>query len=277
MEQADVSVVIPTYNSDYTIEKAVKSVANQTLLPKEVIIVDDCSTSSKMYTILNDIKNDYNNYFNIKVFYLKNNSGPATARNIGIDNAACEYIAFLDSDDIWHPQKIEIQYSYMKKNKEVYFSSHHGVIIKEQDIEAFSNKKISNNLIAVKSINPYFYLFKHYMKHTSTSSVIIKKYNGLKFYYNKRYFEDYLLWLEYNFMFQGILINENLLAVFKKEYGEIGLSANLWKMEKGELDTFKILQQRKYINIWLRYIVSCFSFLKFLRRYFIVFFNKLVI
>lgn len=91
MEQADVSVVIPTYNSDYTIEKAVKSVANQTLLPKEVIIVDDCSTSSKMYTILNDIKNDYNNYFNIKVFYLKNNSGPATARNIGIDNAACEF------------------------------------------------------------------------------------------------------------------------------------------------------------------------------------------
>ena len=266
MEQADVSVVIPTYNSDCTIERAVKSVAYQTLLPKEVIIVDDCSTSPKMRAILNNIKNDYNNYFNIKVFYLKNNSGPATARNIGIDNATCEYIAFLDSDDIWHPQKIEIQYFYMKKNENMYFSSHQGVIIKEQNIEEFFNKKISNAQVIVKSINPYFYLFKHYMKNSGTPSVIIKKTPKMKFYDNKRYFEDYLLWLEYNFLFDGVVIDIPLSASFKFLYGESGLSANLWKMEKGELETFKILQQKGYINILLRYFVSCFSLLKYVRR-----------
>lgn len=266
MEQADVSVVIPTYNSDCTIERAVKSVANQTLLPKEVIIIDDCSTSPKMHTILNNIQNDYNNYFYIKVFYLKNNSGPATARNIGIDNASCEYIAFLDSDDIWHPQKIEIQYFYMKKNENMYFSSHQGVIIKEQNIEEFFNKKISNAQVIVKSINPYFYLFKHYMKNSGTPSVIIKKTPKMKFYDNKRYFEDYLLWLEYNFLFDGVVIDIPLSASFKFLYGESGLSANLWKMEKGELETFKILQQKGYINILLRYFVSCFSLLKYVRR-----------
>lgn len=277
MNLADVSVVIPTYNSDCTIERAIKSVVNQTLLPKEVIIVDDCSTSSKMHTILNNIKNNYNNYFNIKVFYLKQNSGPATARNIGINNSICEYIAFLDSDDIWHPQKIEIQYSYMKANREIYFSSHHGEIIKERNIEEFLDKKIINNQVAVKSINPYYYLFKHYMKNSGTPSVMIKKIPKMKFYDNKRYFEDYLLWLEYNFLFDGVVIDIPLSASFKLLYGESGLSANLWKMEKGELETFKILQQKGYINILLRYFVSCFSFLKFLRRYFIVFFNKLVI
>ena len=272
MEQADVSVVIPTYNSDCTIERAVKSVANQTLLPKEVIIIDDCSTSPKMHTILNNIQNDYNNYFYIKVFYLKNNSGPATARNIGIDNASCEYIAFLDSDDIWHPQKLEFQYTYMINNKKVYFSCHHMDVIKHR---TYKHKSIKTYKII--EINKYKYLFVHYPKGSGTSSVVVKKVGNLRFLDGKRYSEDYLLWLEYNFSYTGILINEILASSFKEVYGEGGLSKNLWKLEKGELGNYKILENNGYINIWLRYIVSCFSFFKFLRRYFIVFFNKLVI
>lgn len=86
-----------------------------------------------------------------------------------------------------------------------------------------------------------------------------------------------MLWLEILFKNKGVLIEKNLAAAFKPLYGTGGLSKNLWKIEKGELETFKILQQKGYISVLLRYIVSCFSFFKFLRRYFIVFFNKLVI
>lgn len=101
-----VSVIIPNFNRENLIERAVQSVLNQTYSDIEVIVVDDCSTDHSV-DILNKICD--------KRFYLyklKSNSGACIARNKGIDEARGNYIAFLDSDDEWLPYKLEKQMAY---------------------------------------------------------------------------------------------------------------------------------------------------------------------
>jgi len=97
-----VSVVIPAYNAEKYIEEAINSVLNQTFQDFEVIVIDDGSQDSTKEKVLN--------YSDSRIKYIyKENGGPSTARNAGIKNAKGEYIAFLDYDDIWMPQKLERQ------------------------------------------------------------------------------------------------------------------------------------------------------------------------
>ncbi len=115
-DKANVSVIIPVYNSGKEAFRAVRFVLQQTLLPREVILVDDCSPNREETRYwLSKIVENFSAYFNITVLYQKNNVGPGDARNAGWNIAKGKYIAFLDSDDIWHPQKIEIQYNFMEK------------------------------------------------------------------------------------------------------------------------------------------------------------------
>lgn len=105
-----ISVVIPTYNRASTILKSVESVLNQTYKNLELIIVDDCSTDDTQ-AIINNLKD------NRVVFYkLPQNSGACTARNKGIEIATGQFIAFNDSDDFWHEDKLEKQLDCLINN-----------------------------------------------------------------------------------------------------------------------------------------------------------------
>ncbi len=110
MEKAFVSVVIPTYNRAATIEKAVRSVLEQTYDTLEVIVVDDGSTDNTRQ-IIEEIGDP-------RLRYLwQENSGACAARNHGAEQAKGAYIAFHDSDDIWHPDKLEKQMKLLEKTK----------------------------------------------------------------------------------------------------------------------------------------------------------------
>ena len=259
----NISVIIPTFNSKKTIERAVNSVVNQTFKSFEIIIVDDCSTDIECKEVLRILANKYNY---IKVMFLEKNSGPSTARNTAWNIAKGKYIAFLDSDDVWHPQKLELQYKFLEKNKEVYFLWHHKKIIKHQQVNGFYNT-IADDSVDTIIINPIRLLFKHYTN-GSTSSVMLRNNVKFRFLDGKKYSEYYLLWLEILFNYKGVLLDTNLAASFKADYGEGGLSSNLWKHEKGELETFYILEQKGYINRTIKILVCVFSYLKYLRRYF---------
>ncbi len=110
----NISVVIPAYNSQDYIADSIKSVFNQTWKPKEIIVVDDGSTDKTA-----DVVNSLDPPDGLKIVLLRQeNSGPSAARNRGLKAANGNWIAFLDSDDIWKPEKLAAQVSCLSDNPE---------------------------------------------------------------------------------------------------------------------------------------------------------------
>lgn len=106
-----VSIITPAYNCEDFIQLTIESVLAQSYCNWEMIIVDDCSLDNTREIIMQYQKKDSR----IKYFKLDENSGAAAARNEAIKKASGDYIAFLDSDDIWFPNKLETQVNFMKE------------------------------------------------------------------------------------------------------------------------------------------------------------------
>lgn len=116
-----VSIVTPTFNSEEYIENTIQSVLDQTYKNWELLIVDDASTDATI-KIINEIAKEETR---IKLFQLEVNSGAGTARNKGIEKARGDFIAFLDADDLWKPEKLQKQLFFMNEhNALVCYSSY---------------------------------------------------------------------------------------------------------------------------------------------------------
>ncbi|MBC1850979.1 glycosyltransferase family 2 protein, partial [Listeria seeligeri] len=111
MKEKLVSVIIPTYNREATIAKTISSILNQTYKSLEIIIVDDAS-NDKTVQIVQDLDKAQ-----ISLFVLKQNIGAAEARNIALSKARGRFIAFLDSDDTWYPEKLARQLRFMEEHQ----------------------------------------------------------------------------------------------------------------------------------------------------------------
>ncbi len=108
-----VSIITPCYNSSNTIAKTIESVRQQSFQDWEMLIIDDCSTDNSAQIIAEYQKQDSR----IKYFQTDKPSGsPSLPRNIGIENAKGEWIAMLDSDDMWMPEKCQEQLDFAIKN-----------------------------------------------------------------------------------------------------------------------------------------------------------------
>lgn len=110
-QRSKISVVIPAYNAEQFILETLQSVWEQSLTPHEVILVDDGSKD-------NTAKLAREAYPQTTVIQ-KPNGGVSSARNTGVDNATGDYIAFIDADDLWVPDKLERQLDFMLKNPQV--------------------------------------------------------------------------------------------------------------------------------------------------------------
>jgi succinoglycan biosynthesis protein ExoO len=102
-----ISVVLPTFNSIETVERAIQSVCAQTFTDWELIVVDDASTDQTAVFVSAHYVHDAR----IRVLALRTNSGPAEARNVALDHATGEWIALLDSDDAWSPDRLATLYA----------------------------------------------------------------------------------------------------------------------------------------------------------------------
>lgn len=122
-----VSVVMPAYNCGAFIGKAIESVVCQTYPNWELLITDDCSTDCTRQVVEKYVSDDKR----IRYFFLKTNSGAGIARNNSIKEANGRFIAFLDSDDIWMPHKLETQLRFMQE-KECALSGTSYLTINEQ-------------------------------------------------------------------------------------------------------------------------------------------------
>jgi glycosyltransferase involved in cell wall biosynthesis len=115
MSEIQVSIVIPLYNKSQWILQTLKSVANQTYKNWECIIVDDGSSDESLELVKKFAMENQGEWR----IYSQSNSGQAIARNFGISLARGKYIALLDADDLWFPNKLTKQIDYLEKNKEV--------------------------------------------------------------------------------------------------------------------------------------------------------------
>lgn len=255
-----VSIIIPVYNSQEYIKECLESVFAQTYKGYEVVIVDDGSTDLTV-SIINDIikKNKIEKIVLVK----QANSGPSAARNNGVKHAHGEYLAFLDSDDQWYPNKLEFVLTEFKKNNTLdIISSLYSI----GDNSLFKNTDGSVVCIPLRKLL--------YRNSLLTSGVVCKSFifDYFKFDETQKYSEDYRLWLELVASgYKCALINECLLRMNEKPiYGASGLSSKLWLMEKGELGNYSYLYQSGKISVFSYIAASLFSLIKFSRRFIIV-------
>ncbi len=103
-----VSIVVPVYNAEKYVERTISSVIGQTWTKWELLLVDDCSTDGSR-EILRRYESD-----KIHCYYCEQNAGPANARNIGVSHAKGRYLAYVDADDLWKPEKLARQMAFMQ-------------------------------------------------------------------------------------------------------------------------------------------------------------------
>lgn len=257
-----VSVIIPLYNGEDVIERALDSIMNQTVSVDEIIIVNDGSTDNSLSVVNHYITT--NNYTNICVFN-KNNGGVSSARNEGIKQAKNEIIAFLDCDDEWVCDKVETQLKYINDCDVVLVGGNHF----SENINKISLRKAKQ----VNNITLVDLLFKNYFQ---TSTVMTKRSIALSFGgFNllQTHAEEGQFY--YNLATKGRLVHINRQLVIydggnKSGFGHSGLSGNILAMERGELNNLYHAYKVLGVNFFVYLAATMFSLLKFTRRFAVV-------
>ena len=194
-----VSIIIPTYNREKFIGRALESVLAQTYKDFEIIVIDDGSIDNTR-----EVLTPYNKQ--IKYVYQKN-GGSSSARNRGIQESTGEYIAFLDSDDIWMPEKLAIQVDILDKNKNI------GIV--HTKMLMFNNK---GERIGVKPEKPTGKNFRELIEIAGdlpTSSVLTRKECFEKaglFDTNLKTIQDFDMWLRISQFYDIYEYTEKSLA-----------------------------------------------------------------
>lgn len=178
-----VSIIVPAYNAEETINDTIQSVLNQTFDDWELIIVDDCSTDETSRIVYDYLCRDK------RILYFKTecaSGGPSEPRNKGIINSKGKYIAFLDSDDLWLPNKLQEQISFLVSHKYKFVYS---------DYEKISHVgKRDNRLIKCRSVSTYYNTLASC--EIPCLTVLVDR----RIIENKRFVnagkEDYIMWLE---------------------------------------------------------------------------------
>ncbi len=155
-KKAEIDIILPNYNSFEFIDKTIQSVLNQNLTNWKLIIVDDFSNIETRKKI-----KKYEKFKKIKIYWLKKNRGAAFCRNFAMSKSKSEYLAFIDSDDIWKKNKLKLQLKYMKKNNYDFTYTYY---------KTFGTK-------SRKIIPPTKFYFDSFTKNTSiaTSTMMIKR------------------------------------------------------------------------------------------------------
>ena len=197
----DISVIIPTYNRKNTLPRAVESVLNQTYKPVEIIIVDDGSTDGT--------KEWFSEMYPLVHYIYQVNSGVSSARNTGIKSASGDWIALLDSDDEWLPDKLEIQVKLLQNNAELRFCHtneiwiRNGVRINQMKKHQKYGGNIFKKCLDICRISPSSSLF-----HTSVIKDV-----GL-FDESLDVCEDYDLWLRITAKYPVLFLDQPLIKKF---------------------------------------------------------------
>jgi GT2 family glycosyltransferase len=204
-----VSVVIPTFNRENYIGRAIESVLNQTYSDYEILVVDDGSTDQTKQKVL-----EYGDSVN---YIYQENQGPSAARNKGIQLAQGEYIAFLDSDDCFLPRKLERQIAFINKHPDCKFqySWYNHIKVGKK------SEKIRTALACINLEHFQFSLYKRQFTIRTSTVLIAKECFTDELLFNEKYLysQDWDMWLRLANYYYGYCIEEPL-AEYYSDHGD---------------------------------------------------------
>lgn len=245
-----VSVVIPAYNNADLTVKTIESVLNQTYENIEIIVVDDGSTDNTKYKL---------KIFCDSIHYIyKNNGGASSARNVGIKQATGEYVALLDCDDIFYPEKIMKSVECLENNPDCgfvhtrvnYIDGEDNIISASRELGRLASGRILRHLL--------------YKRFILNSTVVVKKECLLEAgYFDEKIFipADWDMWLRLSEKYQAAYINDKLTGYrltssYTSSNMKLGLNESIYVLNK----TFsnnnyfsKTFRKQCLSNIYLTY------------------------
>jgi glycosyltransferase involved in cell wall biosynthesis len=236
---APVSVVVPCYRCVDTIGPAVASVAAQRLPPAEVLLVDDCSgdgTLERLYQVAAEYPDGW-----VRVFTLARNGGPSAARNHGWEHARQPYIAFLDADDTWHPEKLAIQMHVLAGDPGIALLAHAMNVQARTDPPPEVRRPIAvrvlpNRLPLMGSPFP-------------TASMLLRRDLPFRFDERRRRAEDFMLWAQILLSgYRCARIEPVLASWHKPPFGAGGLSGDMEAMYAAAIDVRRTLHEQGLIG-----------------------------
>jgi len=248
-----VTVVIPSYKRPEKLNKLLKSIIEQTVLPNEIIVVDDCSDMDLEYK--NVIYKNKINFKKLKYIKNESNFGAPKSRNIGIKNSSSEWIALTDDDDIWLKNKLELQTDKKFLNNEKI-----GIISCWSFNEKDNNRKIFNYF--PKSYYPIKNILE--TNFIPSPSPIIRKQALIKaglFDESLYSCQDWDMWVRvFNLNYDYVIIKKPLVVHFDDNLDSIGQS----KLARVGYRQFLIkhyvliLKKTSFLN-WIKKIITFFS------------------
>lgn len=266
MDSIEISVIIPMYNAESTIISTLNSVVKQSKVQfiREVIVINDGSTDNSKRMVENYIKT-----CPIEITLInQTNHGVSHARNTGMKWASGNWIAFLDSDDSWLTDKIEVQVNEIEKNKKIDFLG-----------TAFTDKKskiILKKISKISKLNTKQLCIKMLCQ---TSTILFKRsiYTAIGgFDTNQTHCEDsnYILKISTQFNVYYLPQKTVIYGSGKRGFGVSGLSSNLKKMHEGSIKNIKELRKNNDIDLFFYILLRVFYSIKYVRRRVIVRLSK---
>lgn len=248
-----ISIIMAAYNASLTIKESIESIINQTYKNWELIIVNDCSTDDTVTIVTKYCENDsriklINNEVNLKV---------SKTRNEGIKNSIYRYIAFLDSDDLWHKEKLEKQLIFMQENKAFFSSTDYEII----DVK--SNRLMKKVYAKTKD---YKQLLRGNSIGTSTVMIDTNFIKEIKF--KDIRVEDYELWLSLLMKYQTKVYAINETLAYYRVSGN-SLSSNKAKSVMWTWNMFRKEQKKNFfttILLMVYYAVNSLTKVKKLKN-----------
>ncbi|GAA0556667.1 glycosyltransferase family 2 protein [Halomonas salifodinae] len=227
-----VSVITPAYNAENLISRTIESVIDQTFSDWEMIVVDDCSSDSTSKVVEAWARKD--SRIQLKTLN-KNFGGPAGPRNIGVQAARGDYIAFLDADDIWHPRKLEVQIKVAFQCESDFVCSKMKDFSSEDEV-AFSD-------VASYNLDKISFFQQSFRARIPTSSVLVRKelvtLHPFREEIAYKAVEDYHCWLR--------ILDEKSSCI------KIGVPLLFYRKVEGQISGSKLYMMRKVFMVHREY------------------------
>ncbi|WP_420599256.1 glycosyltransferase family 2 protein [Neptuniibacter sp.] len=240
-----VSIIMPAYNAEKFISKSIDSIKEQTFHDWELIVVDDCSTDNTPELVEEIATGDPR----ISIVKLnKNYGGPAGPRNQGVRLASAELVAFCDSDDLWHPKKLEIQMGLYTGEKNFFCASK----IKN----FYQDLNVTHDNVDCIQVEDITFIIQSLKSRIPTSSVVISRSLVLNYKFNEdkayKAVEDYHCWLRV--LDSGTVCRKVLNSLVHYRISDGQISASKLTMLK---KVFMVHRNYPERSIFMAFIYTC--------------------